>query len=577
MKKLLKISAWTLGSLVTLLIVAMIAITLLFDPNRYKDDIITAVKAATGRELKIDGELSWTLFPWLGVKAEGLTLGNATGFGPNPFDPPFAKVGSAGVSVKLLPLLIGQVNVDTLHVRDLALNLAHDAKGRSNWDDLTGTKTPAAKQAPAQKPDTAGVALVIGGVDIQRATLTYRDGASGAAYAARDLSLQTDRVAFGSAINTRLAGTLEYGKPAKQAKLSLRTALTLSDNAVALRDLKLTLDDSTLTGKIEIPDLAKSALRFDLALDAIDVDRYLATAPTDKAKATPAAKGAATPAAAPVAIPVSTLRGLDAQGKLRIGKLKAFGIRSSDVAIQLAAKNGLLAFGPNSAKLYNGSYTGHTTLDVRSAKPLLAMDEQLKNVQIGPFLKDADLFDRYSGTGDIVLKLTGSGLDAQQLKQTLNGSARVELRDGKIEGVNFQKLIADARRLYDSARGKSVGVQPATSDETAFKSLRASAKIVNGVARTDDLKLDGPVVRGDGGGSADLARETLDYRIKVTVAEAADRKGTTVPVKIGGTFAAPSYGVEFEEILKQQAEKKLEQKLEKKLDQKLDRLLRKKN
>jgi AsmA protein len=570
MKKVLKILSGVVAALVGVLLIAVVVLTFVFDPNDYKNEITGAVKTATGRELKIDGKLSWTLFPWLGVKAEGLTLGNAIGFGPEPF----AKVGSAGVSVKLLPLLIGRVNVDTLHVRELTLNLAKDSKGRSNWGDLTQAKKSAPTPSPTskEKPESgAGMAAIaIGGVDIQRATITYRDAAQGSAYAVRDLALKTGGIGIGSPINTHLVCTLEYGKPAQRAKLALDTALTLSDNALALRALRLTLDDSTLTGAIEIVDLERSALRFDLALDKIDLDRYLGTAPPDKT----AAKGA-TPktAAAPVAIPISTLRTLDAQGKLRIGGMQAFGIRSSDIAIQLAAKNGLLAFGPNSAKLYSGSYSGHTTLDVRPAKPRLALDEQLKGVQIGPFLKDADLFDRYSGTGDVALKLNAQGSDAQQLKQTLNGTARVDLRDGKIIGVNLQKIVIEGRRLYEAARGRSVTVAPAAADETAFKSLHASANVVNGVAHTDDLKLEGPVVRGDGAGSADVARETLDYRLKVTVAEAAERRGTTVPVKIGGTFTNPTYGVEFEEILKQQAERKLEQKLE----QKLERLLRKKN
>jgi len=570
MKKPLKILVWAAGIVVGLVVLALVIVTLVFDPNDYKDQIVAAVKNATGRELKIDGKLSWTLFPWLGVKAEGLTLGNAPGFGPKPF----AKVGAAGVSVRLLPLFAGRVNIDTLHVRDLALHLAKDAKGRSNWD-FAGAEKPAPPTAPADKPAPGAAlgAVAIGGIDIQNANVTYRDAAAGSAYAVRNLTLETDGVAFGRAVQTRLTGTLEYGKPARQAKLALRTALTVSEKSAALRELNLKLDDSTLTGAVEITDLEKAALRFDLALDRIDLDRYLDTAPPEKT----AKPAAATPAAAPVAIPISTLRTLDAQGKLRIGSLKAMGIRSSDIAIQLAARNGLLTLGPNTAKLYGGTYAGRTTLDVRPAKPQLTLDEQLNGVQLGPFLKDADLFDRYSGTGEVALKLRAQGLDAQQIKQTLAGTARVDLRDGKIEGVNLQKLVTEARRLYDTARGKSVSVTPAASDETAFKSLHASAKVTNGLARTDDLKLDGPVVRAQGGGSADLVREALDYRIQVTIAEGGERKGTTVPVRIGGTFAKPTYGVEFETILKQEAERKLEETLEKKLDEKLDRLFRKKN
>ncbi len=92
-------------------------------------------------------------------------------------------------------------------------------------------------------------------------------------------------------------------------------------------------------------------------------------------------------------------------------------------------------------------------------------------------------------------------------------------------------------------------------------------RVVNGIAQNDDLALDGPNLRATGRGTADLVRETLDYRLKVTVAEGAERRGTTVPVIISGTFAKPSYNVDFGELVKQEAEKQLEKQLQKGLEQ----------
>jgi AsmA protein len=91
--------------------------------------------------------------------------------------------------------------------------------------------------------------------------------------------------------------------------------------------------------------------------------------------------------------------------------------------------------------------------------------------------------------------------------------------------------------------------------------------VVNGVAQNDDLVLDGANLRATGRGTADLARETLDYRLKATVAEGADRRGTTVPVIIAGTFTNPSYNVDFGELLKQEAGKQVEKQLQKSLEQ----------
>src|SRR5690242_8237191 len=103
MKKLLKISAWTIGGLLVLLIAAAIILTLTFDPNKYKQDITAAVKNATGRDLKIDGNLRLSFFPWLGIETGSLSFSDAPGFGAQPM----ARVDSAAIKVAVMPLLRG--------------------------------------------------------------------------------------------------------------------------------------------------------------------------------------------------------------------------------------------------------------------------------------------------------------------------------------------------------------------------------------------------------------------------------------------------------------------------------------
>jgi AsmA protein len=640
-KKAIKIIAIAAGSVVVLLVIAAVALPLLIDPNRYRDDIVGAVKAATGRDLRIEDKLGWSVFPRLGIKTGRVELANAAGFGKEPF----ARVEAAGVSVEWLPLFAGKVRVDTFHLDGLALNLARNAAGKSNWDDLGGApaKKPAPETAETGKPPAALAMLAVNGIEVRKATVTWRDQASGAHYALRNLELRTGAVAVNEPVDVALAFDIESGKPAVRSRLDLKSrlsvdpvrqtldipslALALDDlkinasvkgtkimdapsfagtlevasfNARALmnklgvkleaadpaaltrtalkasfahspagtavKDLQATLDDTRITGTLELRNAPATAYRVDLALDEIDLDRYLAPPAAPKGES-----GKAAPAPAPVEIPLGGLRRLDVQGKLAVGKLKVMNLRSENIRVQLSAKDGLIRLGPNSARLYGGTYAGRTTLDARPATPKIQMEEQLTGIQLGPFLKDAGIFDKFSGESELKLALTAQGLDADAVKRTLNGTVSVAALNGKIEGVDLQKIIADARRLRDTARGRTVTVEAAPSDETAFSSLRAHIRVTNGLASTDDLALEGPVVRARGQGKADLVKETLDARLQVTLAEGAERKGTTVPLVIGGTFARPSYGVDFGEVVKEQVEKKLEQKLE----QKLDRLFKK--
>ena len=52
-----KIIAWTIAGIVAIFVLAAIAFRLFFDPNDFREDIASAVKESTGRELVIEGEI----------------------------------------------------------------------------------------------------------------------------------------------------------------------------------------------------------------------------------------------------------------------------------------------------------------------------------------------------------------------------------------------------------------------------------------------------------------------------------------------------------------------------------------
>lgn len=564
MKKTFKILGLALAVVIGLLITVAIVLPFVFDPNQYKDDIIRLVKEKTGRDLKIEKKIGWSFFPRLGIEAGGLELSNAPGFGKGPF----AKIDAAGAHVEILPLLGGRLSVDTVFLHGLNLNLAKNAAGKNNWEDLAAKESGPAKPEPDKK--TSGnsflAGLSVGRLDIRRTTINWHDATAGSTLAVHQLELSTGKFVSGEPLDLHLGFEFARDKAAP-VKIALQSRLTASPDTLKLAKLDLKVDDSRLTGSMEIHNFASPAVRFDLALDKIDFDRYLGA---EKPAGMPASGTKSTPAPttqSPVALPLSALRSLDIKGKFRIQEMKALGLHSNSALIQLNAKNGLITLGPNQAKLYSGSYRGETTLDVRGKTPVLKLDEKLEKVQVGPLLKDMQLFDNYTGTGDIGLKLSAQGFDAVQIKRSLNGTAAIAFRDGKIEGVDLIKVIEQARALRDAARGKPVNVKTAERDATVFKSLTANVRIVNGVAQNDDLVLDGPNLRASGRGAANLVTETLDYRLKVTLAESTERRGTTVPVMVSGTFSKPEYNVDFGELLKQEAEKQLEKKLQKSLDQ----------
>lgn len=359
------------------------------------------------------------------------------------------------------------------------------------------------------------------------------------------------------------------------AKAGAEFAFKAGTTSASLSDLKLQLDDTHIGGSAGIRDFASGAVTFDLVVDAIDLDRYLPprkpaldqAAPAPAASLPAASQPAATPAQAGAGgaalLPVETLRGLKLNGTLKIGQLKAYKLKSRDVSITLAADDGLVRAHPASARMYEGSYQGDVTVDVRGQQPRIAMNERLSGVQIEPLLKDMLGKARLTGTANMALALTATGNQPQAIRQTMNGNASFAFTDGVIKGLD---VLGEIRKAYAVVRGKPPGN---VSNETEFSALTGTAAIANGVVNNPDLQGKSPLLQVQGNGTANLVTESLDYRIIATLVDTLEGKGELtgrpIPVHITGSFDKPKVGVDLEQVLKQEVQKKIEEKLQDKL------------
>ena len=151
MNRLLKILGLAVGVVVLLFVVVAVAVSLLFDPNDYKDDIAAAVQNATGRELTLDGDLELALFPTIRIAVGAATLSNAPGFG----DEPMARIGSAELRLALLPLLAQRIEISQARLEGLELNLARNRSGANNWQDLGGARRAGRRRAGCRRRRSA--------------------------------------------------------------------------------------------------------------------------------------------------------------------------------------------------------------------------------------------------------------------------------------------------------------------------------------------------------------------------------------------------------------------------------------
>src|SRR5258706_13544541 len=105
--KMLKYVGIGVGALVVLLVIGVVLLFTLVDPNDYKDDIQSLVQKQTGRTLQLQGALKLSVWPNIGLEFGPAALGNAPGFGKDPM----LSVERVRLGVKLAPLLRKRIEV----------------------------------------------------------------------------------------------------------------------------------------------------------------------------------------------------------------------------------------------------------------------------------------------------------------------------------------------------------------------------------------------------------------------------------------------------------------------------------
>lgn len=359
-----------------------------------------------------------------------------------------------------------------------------------------------------------------------------------------------------------------------KAKLGLDFQAT--GQKIALLNLLAQFDQSTLKGSGSVANFAAPVIRYDLALDEINVDRYLpppSEKPEAQAPATPggAAAGAATQ------LPLDLLRSLDVDGKFTVGSLKVANLSSKKILTVLKGNNGLFRVNPASAQLYGGGYKGDLTFDVRQDTPRMAMDEKLTGVQSGPLLEDLVGKPYVTGTANLAAKVTARGLEPEQVRQSLSGNASFRFTDGAVKGVAIGEMIRDAY-----AKAKRQPKPEGQAKDTDFAELQGTLQITNGVVQNNDLSAKSPLLRVTGKGVVNLVKMTVDYLVTATLVstlegqggqEVSDLKGVPIPVRVVGPLDDPKFKVELAKLLEQRAKqaverekKKAEEKARKRLE-----------
>ena len=584
--KLVKYLLIALAVVVVLFIAGAVVLVATVDPNDHKEEIISAVKDATGRDLKLDGDIGFSFFPRLGVKLGNAELSNASGFG----DQPFASIEHVGVSVDLLSLLRAKIQADTIELKGLRVNLQKNKNGTTNWDDLA--KGSGSSEASSSGGGSA-LGLEVAGIRITDSQVVYDDRQAGNKITLNPIELRTGSIGSGkpSSISAELGMTQTNPNMTADITLDSKARLNLGTEVYQLSDLVLAVEakgDDLPNGQVDLnvatnvdADLKKESLKlapvtievaglklegdmsvlsfskpkisFALHSDEIDLDKIL---PASESGGETEQAAAASSGDDKIELPTDTLRSLNIDGSLNVGTLRASGLTMTDLSATVLGKGGVINLNPLTMNLYEGNYTGSAGLNVSGATPKYTASSDLKNLAIDGLL--ADLSEKgksvIRGKSELSFKVATSGDRVSTLKKRLNGNASFKAVDGALQS---EKLARNVEKVVAFLKGRE---PKAAGEELVFDSFAGTAVIKDGVAHNNDLKLATPLIYANGNGEINIGESELDYVLAVGLSDEPGK--AAIPITIKGSFDDPKYGIDFKAALKEKQKEVVEEKKE---------------
>ncbi|HEY3074754.1 MAG TPA: AsmA family protein [Burkholderiales bacterium] len=371
--------------------------------------------------------------------------------------------------------------------------------------------------------------------------------------------------------------------PQKNVKIPITGSLKADlEKQTANAELSAKFDESNIQAKLGLAKFSPPAYQFDVNVDKLNLDRYTkqpekkpVSAPTEEGKApAPASQPAPTAQKKDEDTPLdlSFLKGLNANGRLQVGSLQASGLKLANVKAEVHAANGKLDVAPHSASLYDGSMSGTVTA---TADGRVAVKETLTGVSIGPLLRDVAQKDILEGHGTVALDVNAAGKTVNTMKKALAGTARVQLKDGAIKGINLAEVFRKAKTALSSQEARAEARQ---TQQTDFSEMTASFVIKNGVAHNEDLDMKSPLFRVSGKGDVDIGSSSIDYVTNATVvattkgqggADLEQLSGLTVPVHLVGPFDAMKYKVDYAAAATNLAKSRVGERITDKLKERL--------
>lgn len=580
------------GSIVAALILAAVIFLLLFDWDWLRGPIGRYASARTGREVRIEGHLRVHPWSWTpGAEVQGLRIGNPKWVGSGDL----VYVREVDLSVRLLPLFTGHLDLPLLRLIQPQIDLIRDKDDRANW--RFGGPTAS---APAQLPPIQRFVIRDGHVTIKDArrdlTLTgminaaENDNGTGQGFqltgqgtmnknafrlqatggplihvqASRpyDFTLDVRAGATHVTANGRLLKPFNLGAIQAEVTANGPNLADLYDltgiplpvtpaysfaahvdrqrNKFILTGLRGRVGESDLEGSatMDKPN-DRRTVAADLSSKRLVFSDLLAVTGGGPKVKTASDRPPTPPGRLLPDAPLYRERLQDMDAKLRYRAQSVVTARwpLRQLAIDLTLDHGLLILDPLDFEFPQGRLAGRVRLDSRKTPAVTDLDMRLSNLSL-----DKMLTAKGGGQAPVEgvmmarAQLHGVGDTVHAAASAANGRVVMVVPHGEMRQAFAELLginLANGLYLLLSKDPK----------ETPLRCAVADLEVKDGVARVSNAVFDTGVVRAQGRGDIDLKNETVDLRLEGQTKKPRFLR-VWAPITLKGSLLHPKPGVD---------------------------------
>jgi AsmA protein len=351
--------------------------------------------------------------------------------------------------------------------------------------------------------------------------------------------------------------------PQLKQPVNVRNAnLQFTQNSVVLQNLAASVGQTNATGGLTMRNFSAPQVQFTLNADKVNVAEleqlFSSGVPQQQQKR--AAASIVPQAEAAATSSPSLLTKMTGGGNLSIGNVIDDQLQLANVHSDVTLDHGVIRMQPLTAQLYNGQENGSVVVDMRPTPITYAISSKVSNVDANKLVSSmSSLKQTIYGLLASAANVSFSGTSTDQMTRTLNGKLSIDLRNGKIVGMDILNELSQV--------GKFVGFNHAATNFTNIVQLTGDFNVRNGVAQTNNLKavIDGGTLAA--AGSVGLADQSLNMNLTAVLSKgmsdavggtgigglmntalANNRGELVIPVIVTGTFSHPQFAPDMQKI-----------------------------